>query len=73
MTAPRAFGAKTYALGEVSNSQAAHKLESPRLAALAVKVRLDALERVKRSIDDMVAALLKEKADEIKHKGSCIT
>jgi len=53
-------------------SAAAHKLESPRLAALAVKVRLDAFERVKKSIDDMVAALLKEKADEIKHKDFCV-
>merc|ERR1711896_115944 len=44
-------------------SAAAHKLESPRLATLAVKVRLDAFEKVKKSIDDMVAALLKEKAD----------
>jgi len=53
-------------------SAAAHKLESPRLATLAVKVRLDAFERVKKSIDDMVVALLKEKADEIKHKDFCV-
>merc|ERR1719333_1617182 len=53
-------------------SVAAHKLESPRLATLAVKVRLDAFEKVKKSIDDMVAALLKEKADEIKHKDFCV-
>merc|ERR1712226_1477525 len=36
------------------------------------KVRLDAFERVKKSIDDMVSALLKEKADEIKHKDFCV-
>merc|ERR1712072_74072 len=53
-------------------SAAAHKLESPRLATLAVKVRLDAFEWVKKAIDDMVAALLKEKADEIKHKDFCV-
>merc|ERR1719486_588448 len=53
-------------------SATARKLESPRLATLAVKVRLDAFERVKKSIDDMVAALLKEKADEIKHKDFCV-
>ena len=52
-------------------SKAAQKLESPRLAALAVKVRLDAFVRVKKAIDDMVTALLKEKADEIKHKDFC--
>merc|ERR1739849_1459 len=38
----------------------------------AVKVRLDAFERVKKAIDDMVASLLKEKADEIKHKDFCV-
>jgi chromosome segregation ATPase len=53
-------------------SKAAHKLESPRLAVLAVKVRLDAFVRVKKAIDDMVTALLKEKADEIKHKDFCV-
>merc|ERR1719453_2029333 len=47
-------------------SAVAHKVASPRLATLAVRVRLDAFEKVKKSIDDMVAALLKEKADEIK-------
>merc|ERR1719161_1405793 len=52
-------------------SKAAQKLESPRLAALAVKVRLDAFVRVKKAIDDMVTALMKEKADEIKHKDFC--
>jgi len=52
-------------------SKAAQKLESPRLAALAVKVRLDAFVRVKKAIDDMVTALLQEKADEIKHKDFC--
>merc|ERR1719285_1675404 len=51
---------------------ASRKLQSPRLATLAVKVRLDAFERVKKAIDDMVAALLKEKADEIKHKDFCV-
>jgi len=47
------------------------KLRSPRLAALATKVKLDAFTQVKKAIDDMVAALLKEKADEIKHKDFC--
>merc|ERR1719359_2015984 len=40
---------------------------NPRLAALAARVRLDAFTKVKAAIDDMIAALLKEKADEIKH------
>jgi len=47
------------------------KLHSPRLATLAYKVKLDAFTRVKKAIDDMIAQLLKEKADEIVHKDFC--
>jgi len=50
----------------------AKKLNSPRLSAIAVKVRLDAFVKVKKAIDDMVAQLLQEKADEIKHKDFCV-
>merc|ERR1712217_778520 len=50
----------------------ADKLNSPKLATLAYKVRLDAFTRVKKAIDDMIAALLKEKEDEIKHKDFCV-
>merc|ERR1712125_200965 len=50
----------------------AQKLQSPRLATLAVRVRLDAFTRVKKAIDDMIAQLLKEKEDEIKHKDFCV-
>merc|ERR1712083_305118 len=53
-------------------SAAARKLNNPRLATLAVRVRLDAFTRVKKAIDDMVAQLLKEKEDEIKHKDFCV-
>merc|ERR1711862_596400 len=53
-------------------STVANKLQSPRLATLAVRVRLDAFTRVKKAIDDMVAQLLKEKEDEIKHKDFCV-
>jgi len=53
-------------------SRVAKKVNSPRLAALAMKVKLDAFVLVKKAIDDMVAALLKEKADEIKHKDFCV-
>jgi len=49
-----------------------NKLHSPRLTALATKVRLDAFTRVKKAIDDLVAQLLKEKEDEIKHKDFCV-
>jgi len=53
-------------------SQVANKLHSPRLSALAYQVKLDAFTRVKKAIDDMIAQLLKEKADEIKHKDFCV-
>merc|ERR1719337_560529 len=53
-------------------SAVAHKLQNPRLATLAVRVRLDAFTRVKKAIDDMVSQLLKEKADEIKHRDFCV-
>merc|ERR1712087_739669 len=53
-------------------SAVAKKLQNPRLATLAVRVRLDAFTRVKKAIDDMVASLLKEKEDEIKHKDFCV-
>merc|ERR550532_313747 len=44
----------------------AERLNKPRLATLAYRVRLDAFTRVKKAIDDMIAQLLKEKEDEIK-------
>merc|ERR1719484_513877 len=53
-------------------SAVAKKVQNPRLATLAVRVRLDAFTRVKKAIDDMVAQLLKEKEDEIKHKDFCV-
>merc|ERR1712151_1283422 len=53
-------------------SSVAQKTQNPRLATLAVRVRLDAFTRVKKAIDDMVAELLKEKEDEIKHKDFCV-
>merc|ERR1712003_227434 len=49
----------------------ADKHNNPRLATLAYKVKLDAFTRVKKAIDDMIAQLLKEKEDEIKHKDFC--
>merc|ERR1719220_2177291 len=53
-------------------SQVAKKLNSPWLATLAFKVRLDAFTRVKKAIDDMIAQLTKEKEDEIKQKDFCV-
>merc|ERR1711935_527586 len=53
-------------------SQVAKKLNNPKLSNLAYRVRLDAFTRVKKAIDDMIAQLMKEKADEIKHKDFCV-
>jgi len=53
-------------------SKAAMKLNSPRLAEIATQIKLDAFTKVKQAIDDMVAALLQEKKDEIKHKDFCV-
>merc|ERR1719412_2211421 len=52
-------------------SRIAQKFHNPRLSTLAYRVKLDAFTRVKKAIDDMIAQLLKEKADEIKHKDFC--
>jgi len=53
-------------------SDVAKRLKNPKLSNLAYRVRLDAFTRVKKAIDDMVAQLLKEKEDEIKHKDFCV-
>merc|ERR1719387_1358453 len=50
----------------------AKKTKNPRLSALATRVRLDAFKKVIKAIDDMIAQLLKDKEDEIKHKDYCI-
>merc|ERR1719203_394425 len=53
-------------------SAVANKVHSPKLSTLAASVQLDAFTRVKKAIDDMVADLLEEKAQEIKHKDFCV-
>jgi DNA repair exonuclease SbcCD ATPase subunit len=52
--------------------EVALKVDSPRLAAVAMKVKLDAFVRVKKAIDDMISQLMAEKNDEIKHKDFCV-
>merc|ERR1719388_682574 len=49
----------------------ARKNNNPRLITLAVQIRLDAFTKVKKAIDDMIATLTKEQADEVKHKDFC--
>jgi hypothetical protein len=50
----------------------AQKFDDPNVALLATQARLDAFGEVKKSIQQMVDKLIKEKADEIKHKDWCI-
>jgi len=52
--------------------KAASKTHNQALTTLAMKVRLDAFEKVKKAISDMISALQQEKADEIKHKDFCV-
>merc|ERR1719456_594769 len=42
------------------------------MAQLASRVKLDAFTKVKKAIDDMIAQLLQQKADEIKKRDYCI-
>merc|ERR1719305_626865 len=53
-------------------AEVAKKTNNPRLSALAVRLRLDAFVKVKKAIDDMIAELMKQKKDEIKHRDYCI-
>jgi len=53
-------------------AEVAQKTHNPRLTALAVKIRLDAFTKVKKAIDDMIAELMQQKKDEIKHRDYCI-
>jgi len=53
-------------------TQAADKLKNPRLATLAVSMRLDVFAKVKKSIDDMINSQLKTKAEEEKLKDFCV-
>eukprot|EP00972_Heterocapsa_arctica_P072218 10666256-Heterocapsa_arctica.AAC.1 len=50
------------------------KFINPRLSLLVYKMKLDALTRVKNTIDDMIAELMKQKEDDIdiKHKDFCV-
>lgn len=53
-------------------TKAAKRLHSQRLSKLALTVKLDAFTRVKKAIDDMIAALQQEQAAEVKHKDFCV-
>merc|ERR1719399_2126270 len=50
----------------------ARSVHSPRLSAMAVRMRMDAFGKVKESLQEMIDKLLKEKEDEIKQKDFCV-
>merc|ERR1719311_1804724 len=50
----------------------AKKNDNPKLITLALQIRLDSFTKVKQAIDDMVAELTKQQADEVKLKDYCI-
>jgi len=51
--------------------QKARSLRSPQLSILATTVELDAFTRVKKAIDDMIAMLKVQQADEVKKNDYC--
>lgn len=55
----------------LSLRQAASKARDPRLAMLATSVELDAFTKVKKAIDDMIAALSQQQEDEVKKVDWC--
>jgi hypothetical protein len=53
-------------------TKAAHTLNRPKLAALAIKVRIDAFDKAKKQIQTMIDELTKEQKDEVEKKDMCI-
>jgi len=51
--------------------QVAKKAHSPQLSILATSVELDAFSKVKKAIDDMVAMLKEQQAEEVKKSDWC--
>jgi chromosome segregation ATPase len=52
-------------------AKVARKNNNPKLITLAVQIRLDAFTKVKKAIDEMIAELTKQQADEVKLKEYC--
>jgi hypothetical protein len=48
------------------------KTGSPKLSQLAVRIRADVFDKVKKAIDELTVQLKKENKDEIKHRDYCI-
>merc|ERR1711956_184946 len=58
-------------MAAIALREAAAKHHDPRLSALATSVELDAFTKVKKAIDDMIATLKKQMADEVKKNDYC--
>merc|ERR550514_2499462 len=52
--------------------KAGQNLHSPKLATLAMTLKLDAFSKVKENIDEMVVSLKAESADEVVDRDQCI-
>merc|ERR1719160_1933990 len=52
--------------------KAGKNLHSPKLATLAMSLKLDAFSKVKQNIDEMVVSLKEESADEVADRDQCI-
>merc|ERR1719473_2104973 len=52
-------------------SDAGHRLRSPRISYLAVRVKIDAFSKIKENIDKMVVQLDHEQHDEVTKKDDC--
>merc|ERR1719161_3010988 len=50
----------------------AWKNKNPKLVTLALQIRIDSFTKVKQAIDDMIAELVKQQADEVKLKDYCV-
>merc|ERR1719161_1922693 len=50
----------------------AKKNKNPKLITLALQIRIDSFTKVKQAIDDMIAELVKQQADEVKLKDYCV-
>merc|ERR1719335_1905373 len=51
--------------------KAGKELHSPKLATLAMSLKLDAFSKVKENIDEMVVKLKEESADEVADRDQC--
>jgi len=51
---------------------AGRKFHNPRFVTMALQIRLDAFGKIKLEINAMIEDLMKQQADEVKHKDYCV-